>query len=96
MTTLVLPATVGSLCLLLLLMMYGVPVCRYGELKYGLAMNVIHLPGNHPDRIAAVQRYESLQVRWPLKRASTHADAQCQGILCTLCTEALYHVCLMS
>ena len=70
----------GSLCLLLLLMMYGVPVCRYGELKYGLAMNVIHLPGNHPDRIAAVQRYESLQVRWPLERASTHADAQSQGL----------------
>ena len=41
-----------------MLMMYGVPVCRYGELKYGLAMNVIHLPGNHPDRIAAVQQDE--------------------------------------
>jgi hypothetical protein len=25
-------------------------------------MNVIHLPENHPDRIAAVQRYEALRV----------------------------------
>ncbi len=42
---------------------YVCSLARYGELKYGLSMNVIHLPENHPARLAAVGRFEALKVR---------------------------------